>query len=254
MDERRRVALKESINKVNDLEAQIAKLEVADSRTAEAIGEAERELERHANLDRDITRWRVDQVKKGQPTKVLPAPLKDRSDAKRAAGDELEQANSTRAAIREELDQLRAALAKAQQERMERAGEFLLDIGEGLGAELQTLNHRRAELIQLLRGLANVEVAPGPNARPAPIGLLPVAAVAFKMGDEFVFPHGADPVGELARRWKARMDAILANPDAEIAAPKHLLPSDYRPGEPGGTHTAQGWTGGTAASWTPEQV
>lgn len=248
-----RAALKAATEKVSALEEQIKSLEAASERAATGVDDAEAELERYTHLDDELTRWRVAQVKKGASTKALPADLKARVDAKRAAIDDVEQAQSAQAAIREELDGLRVALAEAEGARTQAATDVLHEMGLKLGRELEKINRRRVELVQLLEGLSGVRVADG-TGRTVPIGIVSAASNAIHFPFAFEFPTLADPVGEVTVRWTRRLDALCADPEAAVSIPRHLEPLDYVHGQ------AQPWEGPghpfpapTPGSWRTEE-
>lgn len=251
-----RAALKAAAKKAATLKNQIHTLEDARERAQATADQAQQELTRHSGLDKEITRWRVDQVKKGASTKVLPASLQAKVNGRRDAQEELEQSHSTIEAIREELETMTAQLARVEAEQRDRAVDVVRELEHSLAGELRTINERRTEILQLLRGLSVLEV-PGildANGRPTGIGITTSTLEVVEMGQTFPFPVGADPLEEMARRWGTRLAAVCADPDAEITTPKHLTPSDYVPGRPR-EFIAPGlpWAPGTPGTWKPEQ-
>jgi len=256
MSEGTRAALKAAAKKVFALENQIETLEAAAERAESASAEASTELENYAELEKEITRWRVNQLKKGGGTKVLPDDLKARINAKRTAADELEQSQSTSEAIAEELKDVRARLRIVARDRTKCAIAVLHEMGDLLADELRTINTRRAELIQILQGLSEVKVPLSVSGHPVAIGVSAATYEAINMGNAFAFPPNApDPVDEVTKRWTCRLDAICADPDAVIAAPKHLLPSHYVPGSLGKFQgSGLPFSAGTPGNWVPEQI
>ena len=99
-------------------------------------------------------------------------------------------------------------------------------MGDALASELASINHRRADLYQLLRGLEQLEVARENDMRTA-IGVSEYARDAMNIAETYVFPDGAEATREIAERWRHRMEAICADPYAEINPPKPVAPSDY---------------------------
>ena len=113
MFEEAREKLRDACARVADVTKQVERMETAVSRADKAIEDAKAELVKHSGLDRDISKWRVTQVKKGSSTKILPENLKARLDARRAAEDELTQAEGTKEAIKDELAELRKRMDPA---------------------------------------------------------------------------------------------------------------------------------------------
>jgi hypothetical protein len=255
MSKEKRTGLKAAAERVSALQEQIETLEAAAERAENASVEASDELEKYGDLEGEITRWRVAQLKKGASTKVLPDNLKARVEAKRAAADELEQSQTASQAIAEELRETRSKLRTADQEKTKCGIAVLHETGDTIADELKAVNIRRIELMQVLQGLAAVNMISERTGRPEGIGLTQGAVEVFNMANGFVFHDLADPTEELARRWKARLDALCANSDAEIAAPRHLLPSDYVPGTPP-KYQGDGlpWLQGTPGIWKPEKA
>lgn len=257
MDDSKRTALRAATAEVSALEKQIRSLEAAARRAGAEVEEAQAELQRHAKLDAEITRWRVDQMKADKQTKALPEKLKTRVDAKRAASEELEQARSTIAAIETELEEVRAKLIALRKTQALDAAAVLIDIGDVLAAELKAINRRRAEIIQVLKGLAsmNLETEDGPLGG---IRLSDEAEAAIQIGEpSFLFPGHIrpGPLEEIATRWQQRLSALLADPDAEITAPAHVVPADYiEPPPPAYPGPGQVWPSLGPGSWKPEQA
>lgn len=251
MDESRE-ALKAAHRKVRNIDKQIEVLESAAQRAEEAAQQATSELSKHSRLDKEITAWRVTQLKKGGNTKVLPDDLRERVDAKRAAEGELKQSQSAQQAITEELEELRNKRDRAEQDRMTLAIGTLHAMGEILANELYTINIRRAQLLQVLAGLFSMKI----DDRVArEVAISTITAGAMKMGDSFAFEPNTipGPLDEMGRRWQRRLDALCTDPDADITAPKHLEPSDYLPGKPEGWQgPGHALPGAPAGSWKPE--
>jgi hypothetical protein len=227
-----RAALRSANERVYNLTREIERLEAAARRAEKIVQEAAAEVAKYEGLDKEITRWRVEQAKQGAGVKVLPDILKTQVDGKRNAVEELEQARATQ-------------LKPAELERVRCAVAVLHEMGDALASELATMNRRRAELFQLLIGLERLEVSQDGDW-PRPIGLTEYAHNAMTIGETDVFPNGSDATREMAERWRHRLDTICTNPEAEIQAPKNLAPSDYvaepAPGswEPESAGTEQG--------------
>lgn len=226
MSEETRAALRSANENVCNLTREIERLEAAAQRAEQIVQEATADLARYEGLDREVTKWRVEQAKQGAGVKVLPDNLKAQVDGKRDAVEELEQARATQQAITEELESLRQQLRPAELTRVRCAVAILHEVGDALASELATMNRRRAELFQLLIGLERLEVSQD-GEWPRPIGLTEYAHNAMTIGETDVFPNGAEATREMAERWKRRLDTICSNPEAEIQSPKNLSPSDY---------------------------
>jgi chromosome segregation ATPase len=211
-----RTNLKAAVTKIGNLTTQIENLEAAADRADDAAEQARAELEKSQGLEKEITAWRVAQVKKGLSTKTLPENLKVKTDAKRAAEEELEQAESTHNALSEELEELQACLKPAEQERLKCAHAVLHDTGDELAQELVSLQARHYELMQLIMSLAQT------------IGLTPeMEAAVLNQDGRAQFPGNCDPIAAMAMRWKDRLEAVLKDPDAPLTVPKQIVPSDF---------------------------
>jgi chromosome segregation ATPase len=226
MTEEVRVALRTANERISNLSREIDRLELAAERAEQAAQEATAEMEKHSELDKEITKWRVEQLKQGENTRALPDYLKFQLDAKHDATEELEQSRATQQAIFEELESLRERQRPAEQERLKCAITILHVMGDALASELASINHRRADLFQLLRGLERLEV-PMDGDTPTAIGLSEYARNAMSMAETDVFPEGAEATAEIAERWKRRLETICASPYVEINPPSPVTPSDY---------------------------
>src|SRR5579862_6889760 len=226
MTEGVRVALRIANENIANLKKEIERLESAAQRAERAAQDATAGLEKHSELDKEITKWRVEQLKQGENTRVLPDYLKVQLDAKHDAAEELEQARATQQAILEELESLRQRQRPAEEERLRCAISIMHVMGDALASELASINHRRADLFQLLRGLEQLEV-PRENDSPIAIGLSEYARNAMNMAETYQFPDGAEAIREISERWKRRLETICANPYAEINPPSPVTPSDY---------------------------
>ncbi len=226
MSEEIRAALRSANENVSNLCNEIERLESAAQRAEQAAQDATAEMAKYSELDKEITKWRVEQLKQGANARVLPDHLKVQLDAKRDAVEELEQSRATQQAILEELEDLRQRQRPAEQERMKCAIAILQEMGDALASELASINHRRADLFQLLRGLEQLEVAMDSDM-PTAIGVTEYARNTMSIAETYVFPDGAEATMEIAERWKRRLEAICADPDAEINPPKPVAPSDY---------------------------
>jgi hypothetical protein len=245
-----RAALKAAAQKFVTLEKQIASLEAAAGRANAAAIEASAELDNYSDLEQEITRWRVSQVKNGASTKTLPDSLRARAEAKRAAVDELEQSRETLQAVEKELDDTRTKQEAAAEKRRMAAAAVIIESADVLGNELVGLNARRAEILHALFGIQRLRIVIAGKLKPIELGY--ECQQAMHGGDGLIFPPGSDPIDALAERWVRRFEALLTDPDAEITVPKPVLPSDYIFGAPAAFEPGQGWVGGTPATWKPE--
>ena len=226
MSEEIRAALRSANERVSNLNKEIERLESAAQFAEQAVQDAGAELTRHSELDREIIKWRVEQLKQRSSTRVLPDHLKAQLDARRFAIEEIDLSRATQQAILQELEELRQRQRPAAQERMRCAIANLHEMGDALASELVSLNHRRADLFQLLWGLERLEVVVD-NDWPTPIGLTEYARDAMSISEMYVFPEGAEATREASERWRRRLEAISENPYAEINPPKPVAPSDY---------------------------
>lgn len=220
-----REALKGAVAKINNLTAQIEALEKAQFRAGEAAQEARNELQRHSNLNAEITHWRVTETKAGRSTKVLPDKLRAKQELLKRAQEELDQSQSTLEALDDEMEELRMRLKPAEQERYSLAWAVLHEHCNGLAEELHTLNIRKWELRQILTSLGDLTIyPPGENFRR--VGLT-VSMDRALDGFAPQFVPGVDPLRDMGGRWHKRVDMLLSDPDTEITTPKPILPSDY---------------------------
>lgn len=245
-------ALKSAHRKVRSLERQITDLESAAERAQQAADGAAAELAKHAGLPKAISAWRVNQLKKGAPTKTLPGELKTRVDAKREAETELEHARDAQQTIVGELEELRDKRDRAKQEHSTAAINALHALAEPLAQELYALNIRRAQLLQIFTGLFAMKID---DRIARNVTVSPITAVAMRMGDAFAFDAGIvpGPIDEMAARWNRRLLALLADPGAAVTVPRHVEPSDYTAGRPGAWQgPGHALPGAAVGSWKPE--
>lgn len=254
-----RAELKSAIQKASTLEGHVKRLESAVDRAQEAIEDAEAEFRRYANLDAEITRWRVSQVKNGASTKILPKKLKARTEAKRAAADELEQSRETLRAISDELERARLDFKEAEDARISKAVEVVSAMGDSLAKELIEISQRRLVILQILYGLRGAEFKRG-----CVIGWTDLTARAMEQNSEIGYAqithglgfekiaHLVNPLDGMGERWRERLDAIVADPAAEITIPRPLTPEDYIPEPPRRWEDGQLISTGTDG-WRPEQ-
>jgi chromosome segregation ATPase len=222
-----REPLKAAQAEAQKITAQVAQLEDALNRAKTMAEDAEESLEGFKDLDGTISRFRADAVKRGADPRTLPRELKEQAAQKKAAEEELEQANDTRELLATEL-----AEAKEQQSRLQ-ASMFPLAVGVvmqsvgPLADELARINERQWELRMLLAGLQNMQHFNGEKwvkyAIPAS------AERALEGFDPGSYVGNANPANRVSAKWKESVSAILENPDAEVVAPKVPRPVDYLP-------------------------
>jgi hypothetical protein len=96
---------------------------------------------------------------------------------------------------------------------------------EPLADELARINERQWELTSLLVGLKSMQHFNGEGwvkyALPASVDQ---ALAGFDPGQ---YAGNVNPIGSIGAGWKEMVDAILANPDAEVVAPMVPRPADY---------------------------
>jgi hypothetical protein len=250
MASKARAELKAAAQKVSALEKQLTSLESAAERANAASADAAGELDTYSELEKEITRWRVSQVKKGASTKTLPDSLRAKAEAKRTAADELEQSRETLEAINRELEETRAQLGAATDNCYLAAGAVISELADVLGNELAGLNGRRAEILHALFGIQRLQMLIA--GKPQTVALSDACQRAMNGTDVLIFPPTSDPISALADRWIKRYKALLVDPDVEITVPKPVMPSDYVFAVPATFEEGQGWVGGTPGSWKPE--
>ncbi len=206
-----REKLKSATAKAAHLERQRAQLETALATATTAVETASKDLEAFDDLSAAITRWRVDQTKRGLSAKTLPEILRARVDAKRLAEVELEQSTSTRDAISEELDDIKKRLAPMEDTKIVCALDVLREKADEVAAELAVLNERRRDLFQILEGLANINLPQ--NGYTRFVGYTSAMERARILPTHEFYP-AQDPIGAMGARWLKRLNLLKADPDA----------------------------------------
>ena len=219
-----REKLKKETGQSIKLARQVEQLKEAMAGAEGMINEAETALAAFNGLDKAISTFRVKQLKDGASPKILPDELRARVVAKREAEEELSQATNTRDSVQEELDAAEFRLAPMETERSKRAIDVLHEMADGLATELIQINLRGRDLRQILSGLANLHI--GIDGRMQQVGYTAAIGSALSSCD-YVFSGNMDPGAGMGERWKARLDALLSDPDAEVTIPKPIAPSDY---------------------------
>ncbi len=225
MSDESRARLKEANKQVAEIKGKVEKLEAAVERAGDAAEQAEAELANYTELDKEITKWRVERVKRGASTKELPEKLKAKVDAKRAAEEELEQSIATRAALNDELEQLKARVKPLEHERRKAALAVIHNEGELLAREFAEVSARRSHLYLLIRGLAHMCL--DDSWKPEHAGYTASMQSALDDNSDSAFPPQVSPFEDQGKRWRTRWDAILNDPDAVVTTPKVILPNDY---------------------------
>jgi chromosome segregation ATPase len=219
-----RAKLKAAIADLARLTEKIESLEGANVRAAEAVEHAKAEVATHAGLEKEITRWRVSQVKKGASTKELPESLAAKVAAKKAAESEVEQAEATLEALREELAELRKGVKPLEEARQQAALNVLLgEQIDDLAREYSEISVRERELGLLLHGLAHLQVEK--NGKIEPVGYTQSIVNVLKLGEQF--PQEVSPNADMGTRWQRKLNALLKDPEARIERPVAIVPSDY---------------------------
>jgi hypothetical protein len=219
-----RTKLRSAIADFNTVTRKIESLESATARANEAVELAKGEVATHAGLEKEITRWRVAQVKNGASTKKLPENLAAKVDEKKSAESEVAQAEATFEAMREELRQLRKSLKPAEEARQNAAVDVLLrENVDDLAQEYSEVSLRAKELGLLLHGIAHLQVEKG--GKLVDVGYTQSMVNALRAGDGF--PAEVSPMADMGTRWGKRLKTLFENPDAEITRPRVVVPSDY---------------------------
>jgi hypothetical protein len=156
----------------------------------------------------------------------LPDSLRAKQEQRRRAEEELSLALSTLKELDAEMDGLRSRLKPLENSRLDATLTVLCEHGEGLAAELSSLNARRFELRQALTALGYTRTS-APGEYPPMVIKKTAAMEAALAGYEPEFFPGLDPLADMGARWRKRLDALIADPDAEITTPKPIKPSDY---------------------------
>jgi hypothetical protein len=227
-----REKLKELIEKVNQQATKVARLQAAVARAEQTKEQAVAELQGFENLDKEITNWRVGQVKKNLPTHRLPEALKAKVSAKRAAEEEIEQSGSTLEALKGELSERLTETKAMEAERDELAKEILLsEVGEELAREYKEIVLRKDELYLLMQGLGylnskhlNPNYGPGHGATTPRFSALIADALRF---EGYAYPPNSNPAADMSLRWQKPLHELLKDAHAVVSRPRLIAPSDY---------------------------
>jgi hypothetical protein len=219
-----RAKLKAAIADLARLTEKIESLEGANVRAAEAVEHAKAEVATHAGLEKEITKWRVSQVKKGASTKELPESLAARVAAKKATESEVEQAEATLQALREELAELRKGVKPLEEARQQAALNVLLgEQVDDLAHEYAEVNARERELSLLLHGLCHLQI--DKNGKTEPVGYPQAIVSVLNPGEQF--PQEVSPKAGMGTRLQRKLNVLLKDPEATITRPVVIVPSDY---------------------------
>ena len=227
-----REKLKAAIADFNMQNCKVERSRRAVELAEKAVEDAKTELESYADIDKRITRHRVQATKRGANPKNLPDDLATQVDARKAAQAELAQAESTLEVLAGELKEIRKTLRPLEHARVNAACMVLIEEhGDDLAHEYIRASARAREIFLLLGGLLLTEVEV--DGRKHSAGGTQAMATAAALGrDDSVltrklFPEGCDPFGDMGGRWKARVETLMKDADAVITRPKLISPTDY---------------------------
>lgn len=227
MSEEARERLKAGMARFNQLTTQAEELRQAIAAAQRTIEQAQDSLASFGDLDRAIVQFRVAATKAGKDPKALPDSLREQVQARRDAEAELAAAEATLGVLQDELGSCERALEVISSSRNGLCVGVLKELGDELAAELISLNAQRRALVDVLEGLAALNVRIDGSMRF--VGLTPTMESAINgRGALSEWPAGFQVETANARRWQQRLDALLADPDAPITAPKAVTPRDVR--------------------------
>jgi chromosome segregation ATPase len=220
-----RKKLKAAIDDIAIAGERIKSLMDAVAQADKMLQDAQRELEIFGDLESKIARWRASELKAGRSARYLPEDLKGLTESKRLAAEEFERAQNTRGALVDELEEAKGKLQPAEAKKMYCAVRVLQEEKiDAAARELTKLNIRRAELIQLIEGFQRVEFTVN-GVRHTPEVSKDVSAAMLELEPESL--GTLDTRDGMAERWKARLESLLANPEAVLSTPKEVRLTDY---------------------------
>jgi outer membrane murein-binding lipoprotein Lpp len=227
-----RAKLKAAIADYNTQSLKVERLSKAVDAARRAVDDAKAEIEGYADLDKEITRYRVAATKRGASPRNLPDDLKARVNGKKAADDELAQAESTLEELAAELKELRKTLQPLEAARVNAAGAVLIEEqGDDLAQEYIQAAERARQLFLQLGGLLLLEIeVDGKKYSMGGTQAMATAAVLGKNDSAILqqmFPEGANVFADMGGRWKTRMETLMKDPDAGITRPKPIAKTDY---------------------------
>lgn len=197
-----------------------------------AVDDARAELAGHEDLDRKITRHRVQVTKRGGNAKILPADLAAQVDARKAAENELAQAESTLEVLEGEWKEIRKTLKPLEHARANAACAVLVEEqGDDLAMEYIQASMRARDLLLLLGGLLLTEVEVDGKKHSGGATQTMGTAISLGKNDSIMlrqaFPEGTDVFADMGGRWKRRIEALMTDAEAGIMRPKPITPADY---------------------------
>jgi hypothetical protein len=197
-----RQALKAIHAQASKVTKQIADLETAIERAERIVNDAEKEVRSFAGLDKQISNERVRIVKGGGDPKKLPEVLKARIAAKREAEEEKEQAVTTLELLQNELEELKARWTVRMPPMP--TGNFEKKVEAPLIFE----GELKKGALQVLRAIADARTAKIVELRK--ILTAAIEASAYIQTD----------------RWGNALEALLADPDAEVIVPREITAAE----------------------------
>lgn len=222
-----REELKSSAGEIAALEAIIKSNKSALATAREQAQAAEQALRGFDNLSGQIAKWRASQIKRKLSPGRLPQALRDKQTAKIFAQEELELANETAELLEAELRSDEQRIAGLKRATLPAAANAVFsEIIAPLAVEAMQLSKRQHELRAMLSAWSNLTVW-GPDGERIHLGGQGGVASALNEfhGPEFI--SSADPGAVQGARFKALVDALIANPEAQIAAPALVVPADF---------------------------
>jgi len=219
-----RARLKEAVSRCSELTSTIQTLKGVQQTAEQQIEAAKLLIESFADLDAQISQFKVDAMKRKENPRALPPELKTRIDDRRSAHDELQWARSALEQVTKDLATAQVEFAAAKARGQAQAIAVLHETGETLADELFELNAKRLDLVRNLQGLSEV------CSRDSTIfGLGKMErfrqAMNLQVESDPEWPS-IEPHRAYGKRWDARLGALLNNPEAEVTIPKRIHPSD----------------------------
>jgi hypothetical protein len=232
-----RKRLKDGFEKFNTANEELESLIRAMQAAQRSLQEAEDDLASFDDLDAQITKFRVEASKKGARPRSLPDDLKARDSGRRDAAAEVAQAKMTLEAIEDENATAERKLKALQDDRIKLVLEVFQELAEGLYAELASVNAKRQELLDQLSGLAETSVHI--DGRIQFVGHTPYGVRLTSLENDSPispWPGGITAAQANSKRWDVLISKLMKDPDADIAVPKPVRPSDVIMGSvpPGG--------------------
>ncbi len=205
--------LVEQTGNVAKWKIEVAQLESAYERSIADVASAAAALAAHDGLEKEISRFRVQALKSKSDPRTLPDGLKAKQAAKKECAAELEAAEATREAIREELDSAKTWLRNESAKQLPLAMAALTARVDESARALIELNDKRYRLLFEIEAFATMQFEIAGERHPAP-GYTPTMAEAVVNGRATVIDGLT--IGDVQERYLAALIRIMSDPTAEI--------------------------------------